>query len=451
MELSVEIIEILSVVLAVIAFAQFVQRNDEFLFIPLFFFAATGLLRFQAVTTGLTHWVEVAYALDIFNLNDELAIIALNYFFFGTGTFILGYYFFSRNTEEKTIIYDSPELYSKFVQQNKQKVIYFFLIVLGVNAITQGVIRSASQLAYGLSYFYLFQLAIGGMILLMYLVFDEAKGFGSSNDKFIYGGGILIAAYLSYNPYLRFQFLSWMIALVLLWSRNQSPAAKTKYYLIGGAAAIMAFAMAGNARHEKFTPLDTEDKLELAIRRIMIAEDLNMLDGLMMVLQVYPEHLEYHYGTEHLEILMRPIPRALWPGKPVGGYANKLGLNSNMENTTVGISQTMFGSFYGEGGIVGILIFSGLYAFVFVRIFHYAFRFHSPFRFLIKGIAVASLIPLLRGGDLPGIYAFIGMSYWPVFLSIYWYKKFLQREKHIALAQAEALRKEQELIANNTE
>jgi hypothetical protein len=109
----------------------------------------------------------------------------------------------------------------------------------------------------------------------------------------------------------------------------------------------------------------------------------------------------------------------------VGGYANKLGLNDNMNSKTVGISQTIYGSFYGEGGFVGIVIFSILYAILFVRLFQYSFRYHSSIRYMIKGIAIASLIPLLRGGDLPGIFAFIGMSYWPVFLFIRNYHKFL--------------------------
>jgi len=48
---------------------------------------------------------------------------------------------------------------------------------------------------------------------------------------------------------------------------------------------------------------------------------------------------------------------------------------------------------------------------------------------LIKGIILASFIPILRGGDLPGIVAFIGMSYWPVFVMIYLYNKHLKRIK----------------------
>ncbi|MEB3338131.1 MAG: hypothetical protein VKJ46_11755, partial [Leptolyngbyaceae bacterium] len=38
---------------------------------------------------------------------------------------------------------------------------------------------------------------------------------------------------------------------------------------------------------------------------------------------------------------------------------------------------------------------------------------------LARSILCASLVPLLRGGDLPGIVAWIGMSFWPCFLLIW--------------------------------
>ena len=151
-----------------------------------------------------------------------------------------------------------------------------------------------------------------------------------------------------------------------------------------------------------------------------------MLDGFMMVLQVYPQHLAYHMGTEHLEILYRPIPRSLWPDKPLGGYANKLGLNDNMGGGSVGISQSLYGTFYGDGGVTGIVILSFFYALILNLIMARSLKYNSDVRHLIKGITIASMIPLLRGGDLPGIYAFIGMSFWPVFYFVNRYGNFIR-------------------------
>ena len=168
------------------------------------------------------------------------------------------------------------------------------------------------------------------------------------------------------------------------------------------------------------------DGWEAAFERSSSKEDQNMLDGLMMVMDVYPNHLDYHYGGEHFEILLRPIPRAIWPEKPVGGYANKLGLN-DVRKGTVGISQTIYGTFYGEGGVAGIVILSILYGYFFVRLFRMIGRYDSDLYWILKGIVLASFIPILRGGDLPGIVAFIGMSYWPVFLIVWQYNRYLKQ------------------------
>jgi hypothetical protein len=166
------------------------------------------------------------------------------------------------------------------------------------------------------------------------------------------------------------------------------------------------------------------EKISAAWQRNKSTEDATMLDGFMMVLQVYPQHLDFHYGTEHLEILYRPIPRSWWPEKPLGGYANKLGLNENMGGGSVGISQSLFGTFYGEGGVGAIVILSIIYAYLINGIMVKSIRFNSDTRHLIKGATIASIIPLLRGGDLPGIYAFIGMSFWPVILFVNRYSSF---------------------------
>jgi len=230
---------------------------------------------------------------------------------------------------------------------------------------------------------------------------------------------------VSYNPALRFQFISWMVALGILITRNFTPWQKSKYYLAGGVALLLFFALAGVARTHDVKSLSWKERFELASERNKTRSDQNMLDGFMMVLDVYPGHLNYSLGMEHVEILLRPIPRQWWPGKPLGGYHNKLGLNDPTYRT-VGISQTIYGSFYGEGGVIGIILLSVLYGWLFVKAFRYAIHYESDMKWMLKGIILASFIPLLRGGDLPGIVAFIGMSYWPVFIVVWMYNRWLR-------------------------
>lgn len=428
--MSIETIKLLSYIILFISIIHFFAKNDEFSIMLVIFFMATGIMRYNAVLSGISKWVVVAYAFDIFDLNDEVALRAMNYFFIGTIIFVLSYFLFRDKYHESTFKYDDQRLFNEFLSQKQFQIIVLFIVFIIVNGIFNRILvqYQGVGIAFGVSYFYLFKLAIGGLILLFFLIFKNIP-WANLPFKLGYLAVILFAAYTSYSPYERFQFLSWMIALGFIVVGNTAPQQKFKYYIVGGTLVLGAFAFAGNMRHDFVRNASFEKQIDYAIYRIEKAEDQNMLDGFMMVLQVYPQHLDYSYGMEHFEIFLRPIPRALWPEKPVGGYVNKLGLNNYMPGgVTVGISQSIYGTFYGEGGLGGIIIFSIIYGFIFARLFYFSTKFDSDMRFLFKGIIFASAVPILRGGDLPGIIAFVGMSYWPIFIFYYQYRNFLHQK-----------------------
>ncbi len=427
--MSFELIVFLTIILVLIAVAYFFLTNDEFPIIIPAFFIATGILRYNAVVKGLTEYVRVNYAYSIFEMNDELAFRALNLFFLGTTIFFFSYIIFSSTKSGYPKAVDNQNLFLEFLSKWRLIIIALFGFFLLVNSYMKVVLSGASGIAFGYGYFFLFRLAIGGVILLVFQLYANISFQQHLPLKVVVLVVLIMAAYASYNPTTRFQFLSWMIALGIFIMKDKSPITKFRTYAILGTAVIFFFAIAGNSRTVKVENLTFQENIDLAFYRLTIAEDQNMLDGFMMVLQVYPKLLDYHLGGEHLEILMRPIPRAIWPEKPVGGYVNKLKLNENIPDTTVGISQTIYGSFYGEGGVGGIIIFSFIYGAMFFGFLRYAKRYDSHMQFILKGLIIASLIPLLRGGDLPGIVAFVGMSYWPVFLFLFYYNKFLKTKK----------------------
>jgi len=182
---------------------------------------------------------------------------------------------------------------------------------------------------------------------------------------------------------------------------------------IGLVGAVALFAVAGALRNDEDPTVELQQS---AWERFAFAQDANMLDGFVLLRQVYPRLLGYSYGGEHLEIFERPIPRRWWPDKPVGGYMNKLGLITADTGFTLGISPSLFGSFYQEGGLVGVVLCSIIYGFGFGRLVSFSTRIVPLAGLLIRGILAAAIVPLLRGGDLPGIYAWFGMSFWPCLL-----------------------------------
>lgn len=415
--------------LGILALALFFIKNDEFLFLIVGFFYSAGISRYKLVASGGDGWVRVAYSRNIFNLTNELGLKALNYFFLGTAVLTIAYFMFAMNQKPPPIMKDSDSTLKGFLKLAQTFVIGLFVGISVISfyaklSFADAYRNSGASIALGGSYYIMLGFGLGGVISLMYLVFKNYDQKKQLLSKVIFGAIIAFAGSLTYSSTGRFQFLSWSITMGLIFVGDKNPLYKLRVYLIGGLIVSLAFGLAGVSRRTDTSQLSFMQKMSLAWNRNTSTEDATMLDGFMMVLQVYPQHLEYHYGTEHLEILYRPIPRSMWPGKPLGGYANKLGLNDNMGGGSVGISQSIYGSFYGEGGVGGIIVLSIVYAFIFSRIFAFACSYNSDIRFLIKGMAISSAVPLVRGGDLPGIYAFIGMTFWPVWLFLYRYRGY---------------------------
>jgi len=98
---------------------------------------------------------------------------------------------------------------------------------------------------------------------------------------------------------------------------------------------------------------------------------------------------------------------------------NKLGIITADTGFTLGISPSLFGSFYQEGGLVGVVLLSIIYGFGFGRLISFSTRIVPLAGLLLRGILAAAIVPLLRGGDLPGIYAWFGMSFWPCLLLLW--------------------------------
>jgi hypothetical protein len=98
---------------------------------------------------------------------------------------------------------------------------------------------------------------------------------------------------------------------------------------------------------------------------------------------------------------------------------NKLGIITADSDFMLGISPSLFGSFYQEGGLVGVVLLSIIYGFGFGRLVWFSARIVPLTGLLLRGILAAAIVPLLRGGDLPGIYAWFGMSFWPCLLLLW--------------------------------
>lgn len=413
---------LIQIVLLVISGIWMLRRNDEIpLLISSFVFYFSSY-RYWVVTNGMAQWVNITN-FGFERITNEAALGALSYIIFGQICLLATYMLRQRNT----LPILAPVADPSFSQWLRSKIFFLGLfclpLVIIVRSRVNAQVEAGNSLAFDVSgYLYLFPMLLVGVATLIFCLW-KFGGLPSQQNKIVAFLILSGVAYLTYNPYSRFQFLAWLIAGGVILTCSYRP--KTRLILIAVFAVIILslFAFAGAMRNIQGAG---ENLNQAAVERASSSEDANMLDGFVLMQQIYPKRLDFSWGMEHLEILMRPIPRALWPQKPVGGYMNKLGLTVGRSGT-LGISQSLFGSFYAEGDVFGILFFSVIYGTILAAIVNYSTQLQPFASILIRGILCACLIPLLRGGDLPGIYAWFGMAFWPCFLLLWSQRKYFRQ------------------------
>ncbi len=406
------------------------RRNDEIPLLISGFMFYVASYRYWAVTNNINKWLNLSYfGLD--SVTDDTAVRALTYIVFGQICLLATYMLLQRQILPLTVLTGDRSL----VRWLRPKVILLGLFCLPLvvntrsNVIAQ--VQAGRSLAFQVSgYLQLFPLVLIGIATLI-LCLWKFGGFSSLQTKIAAIAILIAVAYLTFNPSGRFQFLGWVVASAVILSSSYRPKPRLVVLASIGILGISMFALAGAMRG----PVAGNALNQAAWERSLSAEDANMLDGFAILQSVYPQRLDFRWGMEHLEILMRPIPRALWAEKPVGGgYMVEFGLSDPNKGTTVGFSPSLFGSFYAEGGIIGIVFCSLLYGAILAAIIRYSTRLQPFASILIRAILCASLIPLLRGGDLPGIYGWIGMAFWPCFLLL-WIKRSELKLKFPSLYQ----------------
>lgn len=404
------------------ALINFIRRNDEWPVVVAAFLAYCGGYRFLMCAFGFSEWVDLG-ALFGGRVTAGQAVTALALITFGESVFLVTY----RVWQNQILVVQEQRLPAVLADRLRLMLLLLTIISLPIILWTQNYTRQEAEAGNSLafqvsSYAQLFPMMLMGLAIFVFL----AWRFGALRDLFEKGAAVvllLLIAFFTYGSHLRFMFLGWIIGgsyvISTLWfGRKRFPV-----LLAGGIIALTLFGLAGAMRDPESTSI-----VAAGIQRTKVAKDANMLDGLVLLMQVYPQMLPYDYGMEHLEILERPIPRALWPGKPVGGYMNKLGIFDAQSPGTTGISPTLFGSFYQEGGWLAVFILSVIYGWLFARIVRYTCKLRPLFEVLIRSCLLGGMIPLLRGGDLPGVYAWLGMAFWPVLLFLWWNREYLRSQ-----------------------
>jgi hypothetical protein len=402
----------------------FWRRRDEFpLILSLFLFYVFSfrfwaLLQHWATPVNISPFGFAPVAVESCLASHSLGVLGQ--------TMLLGVYMLVQN---RTIWVPHMIGSAPFLQWLRTRTFVLTLVCAGLTTLTRRAVGAQMDAGKSMSFEISSYLSLFPMVLIsagiLLVLLWKAGGLNLPAQKFGALAMLGAIAYLTFDSSSRFQFLGWILASTIILAAGLPFQRKALFAFLGLTIAAALFAVAGALRGADDPDVVLQEE---SVNRFAFAADANMLDGFVLLRQVYPEMLPYSYGGEHLEIFTRPIPRAWWPGKPVGGYLNKLGIIDANSGVTLGISPSLFGSFYQEGGIIGMVLLSALYGFGFARLIRFSAVIHPIGGLLIRAIACAAAVPLLRGGDLPGIYAWFGMAFWPCFLVLYvWRKELLTK------------------------
>jgi oligosaccharide repeat unit polymerase len=417
MNLPFEVIAAAQIAWIVASLIWFLRRSDELPLVISGISLYSMSYRFWVVEHGMTGWVNATdMGCDPITVSDALQ--ALNAVLLGQ-TLLLGAYMVYQTKRFPPVRGTlSPAISNWLKIWIMSAAVLYLPLVVAVHHWLAANLTAGKSMAFQMSA-YIYQLpyiAVAFIILLVAL-----WRFGDWREG-LRPVPLLLAALLVYTIYgadARFKVIGALLgAGIVLGAAYQT---KTRILLLVPFTASLAalFSVAGSDRLVGDTGAIEGRPLE----RFLDAHDANFLDGFVLNLQLTRLY-GYSYGGEHLEILYRPIPRSLWHNKPIGNYQLRSeGKDTDQSGGTVGISPSIFGDFYTEGGYVGIVICSILYGLIFAAFMRRAAQFNPLFAAILRGAFCGWLIALFRGGDIAGIVAWAFMSYWPVALFFYIWRR----------------------------
>ena len=411
---------------------QILRKWNDFVPISIALIGLCFLGRYISIQNGTAKWIQFNYGVP-FVFNEQMGLQALSYIGLGFYGIVLSYIYF-RNQRKHELKFDDDQFFRYFLREKTS-------LIIGGLALSYVIAQLAGPQAFylgaggGSSYIlYLPFMAASTIILGVLLIRDT---YMAAPRKIIVLSLLLLNISTTFLSGARFVAIAWIGVVLVLIIKEISFKAKLFWGVPTIFLSVVSFLTLGLRRYRQIAELNLVDQFTLGFENLTKLGDFNMVDGMVMLLQVFPNYLDFYYGMGHIEILLRPIPRALWPDKPVGGWQQKLavqrasefyGSGADADLFGVGISPSLVGDFYSEGGLIAIIIFSILYGYALAKLMGLSTQYTSSQSGLIQGIIVASLFPILRGGDLPGIVAFIAMAYWPLFIFSFLYRRAIKKQ-----------------------
>lgn len=218
-----------------------------------------------------------------------------------------------------------------------------------------------------------------------------------------------IAVFVALRMYIGAQRLSFVVVLIsiffvtLIEARRRYPGA---LIILGVLLGGLLFDIVGHDRYVvRRVVLGDADLSSIwtsyvADRGSKSSMDVVEFDSATVAAMVVDERAGYSYGTQYLRLLYWPIPRQLWPDKPVFTSIVNLNEYGNFSSMTT----TLYVDVYMVYGFVSLIPMMFLLGVVQSRLYDAAVKTTSPFLFSFFWIFLIYFKTILRDGGVTVVY-----------------------------------------------
>jgi hypothetical protein len=145
-----------------------------------------------------------------------------------------------------------------------------------------------------------------------------------------------------------------------------------------------------------------------------------------MIVETFPDKIEYEYGKSLIPLVLGWVPRSLWPDKPYpfSIFANII-RGETLEDRSASIAVGLPGEGYGNFGLFGVLLWSLLMGLACRAGDDYVGRLHpsNPLRLLLAATISIWAAMIVRGGVPEMFYMGLSVNMFPLALSWYLSRK----------------------------
>lgn len=219
-------------------------------------------------------------------------------------------------------------------------------------------------------------------------------------------------------------FVTAVICLGLLWlyeHRRKLPSMRTVW---GGLAVILLFTAIGEDRgrgiRQWFGTDYTLDQSSTRELKFLEGMDFGNLEYFEFLVYAVPQRSgSYEYFADNLMLFTEPIPRVLWPGKPVGSPVKFFELFDY--GYPIGMTRSLPGEGWTQLGWLGIVIWCGLWGLAFGKLYdRFVTTGQSTFWVMAYMTFIAMLVVAYRDGTVitvmrQGMFYFFPIILWKVF------------------------------------